>query len=376
MGLLNPPKDKEVVFSDITDNDSSTNKHGYIAKLSGDPDEFYNGQGQWAVPEGGVLPEGSAYIIIGGSASPSTNGASLVDAYNNHAKVSTPNGSALASGNRYTIFLLPGIYDLGGTTLTLDTYFIDIVGLSSNTGQTVFGAGIVNEGNTVILSTIAPITIDSIADSGAHDLEISNVCLKSNSNTNDSAITTAQTGFGSKLKVTNVLLRKVGGGNRITPWDKNFSGTWTDVRAWDTSRAFGVAVSGTITVNGTFTRCKANGLSFGYADSNNSTISGTFVDCEADGGGWSHGGGVSTLSGFFVRCRYVASSGTTSGMFGGTTGVLSGRFEDCLAKGGEAAWGAFDMTGVMLGCGGAAPSWDVTLISGVVNGCEFKGNIE
>jgi len=327
-------------------------------------------QGPQGIPGTGGFPNpGSAYIFIGGDADPLVNGTALQDAYV-FAKASTPNGAALATANRFTIFLLPGIYDLGAGTLTLDTLYIDLAGVSQNSGQMNFRSGVVeDEGETVIVSTVDPININSAADSGSHDISISNLCIKSVSAGNESAINTTQTGFGIKLKVTNVLLRKTGGGNRITPWDKNFSGTWTDVRAWDTSRAFGVAIAGAVTVAGFWLRCKAAGLSFGYADSADSSITGTFIDCEADGGGWSHGGGnVPTLSGVFLRCRYAASSGSTSGMFGGTTGILSGVFENCLAKNGFAAWGT-TLSGSIRGCGGANPAWSV--VSGTVLDNEF-----
>ena len=58
-----------------------------------------------------------------------TNGTNLLNAYDN-AKTLTPNGASLSATNRACIILLPGTYNVP-TSLTLDTEFIDIVGIGS-----------------------------------------------------------------------------------------------------------------------------------------------------------------------------------------------------------------------------------------------------
>lgn len=42
--------DSDIVFTDNTTNNSSTSKHGYLPKLSGDSTEFLNGDGEWVTP--------------------------------------------------------------------------------------------------------------------------------------------------------------------------------------------------------------------------------------------------------------------------------------------------------------------------------------
>lgn len=45
--------DSAVTFSDITTNDSSTTKHGFLRKLDGSSSHFLDGTGAWATPAGG-----------------------------------------------------------------------------------------------------------------------------------------------------------------------------------------------------------------------------------------------------------------------------------------------------------------------------------
>lgn len=46
------PAESEVTFTDITTNDSSTTKHGYLKKLDNTVTNFMNGTGAWSVPSG------------------------------------------------------------------------------------------------------------------------------------------------------------------------------------------------------------------------------------------------------------------------------------------------------------------------------------
>ena len=370
MGLNVFPSDRSINLSDITTANATSARHGFLPKLSNVVTEFLNGQGGFTTPAGGMATSGSAYAIIGGSASATTNGTSLTSAYTT-AKASTPQGAALAAGNRYTIFLLPGIYDLSAASLTLDTEFIDIVGLSTNTGQwNSYSGNLVDQGDTIITSSISPINITVASN---QDITIANVCLRTTTSGNDSCIATSQSGFLANLKVINVLCNYAGSGNRIMPWDKNFNGTWIDVRALLGTggagvRAFGASVASGVTVNGTFIRCKGGQNAWGGENSVSVTLSGTFIECEGGAASFAAGGsGTKTLSGTFVRCISTPSTGD---MFGAASGTLSGTFTDCIAPTGVNAWGA-TMSGTMRGCYGSDPSW--TSVTGSVLDCGFSG---
>lgn len=368
MGLNIPPSDQNIQLSDIVTANATIARHGFLKKLSNVATEYMDGSGNFSTPVGGMASSGSAYEIIGGSAVATTNGTQLLSAYVT-AQAATPQGAALATGNRYTIFLLPGVYDLGAGTLTLATEFIDIVGLSDDTGATwrsPAGESLTNEGDTVIKST-GPVV--SITAAAPQDLTVENVCVKLTT-AGASVAFGSPLGYGRNLKVVNVLIRETGGGTNPMTTNVGVSGTWIDVRHFDTGGLmFGASLGAAITVDGFFLRCKCVS-GFGVPFSGALTVSGTFIDCEADGGSFGGGGSAATMSGTFIRCRYVLVTGSAGGMFGGTTGILSGTFIDCGAA--NAAWGA-TFTGLAIGCYGADPAgWNTTgNLSGKVIGCDF-----
>jgi hypothetical protein len=53
IGSGGPITELDIEFSDIETLNASELMHGLLPKLSGDPDEFLNGVGEWAVPAGG-----------------------------------------------------------------------------------------------------------------------------------------------------------------------------------------------------------------------------------------------------------------------------------------------------------------------------------
>lgn len=319
---------------------------------------------------GGSL-SGDAYVMVGGSSVTLTNGQNLTLAYT-AAKLKTPHGAALSANNRYTIYLLPGVYDMGSGSLALDAQFIDLVGWSLNTGDTVIANTLVSQGDTIITSSGTPININV----ASHDITLANLCLRTTTGGSDSCIGTTQTGFGAELKVINVLLAYAGSGNRITPWDKNFSGYWQDVRAMDvsgstSSRAFGASVAGGVTVAGLWIRCKAEASAWGGENNVSVALSGTFIDNEAGAGSFCGGGagGTKTLSGTFLRNRNVVSAGA---FMGGADGTMSGYFEGNVGDVSFNNFGGGTMSGTMTGNSGtAAISW--TSVTGKLSGNNFPG---
>lgn len=321
---------------------------------------------------GGSL-SGDAYVIVGGSSIALTNGLNLLSAYT-AATSKSPHGNALAANNRYTIFLVPGVYDLGSGQLALSAQFIDIIGLSENTGDVKPTTSLTSQGDTIITSSDDPVSITS----AGQDITIGNLTLRTTTAGTDSCITTTEAGFGIALKVFNVLLAYGGAGNRITPWDKSFSGTWVDVRAYDiagssSSRAFGASVAGSITVGGTFIRCAAIASAWGGENNNGVTLSGTFIDCwggSASFCGTSNGG---TLSGTFVGNKQTGLLGVSAGAFmGSTAGTMSGYFQNNAGDVNFNNFGGGAMSGTMIGNSGtAAISW--SSVTGKIVGNNFPG---
>ncbi len=312
---------------------------------------------------GGLATSGSAYEIVGGSTIATNNWVALSNAYVT-AKAATPHGSALAAGNRYTILLLPGKYDLGAATFTLDTDFIDIVGLSQNSGPMVYTT-VTDFGDTLITSSGTTITLTG-GGSGTTDTALVNLCI--GTTTASSSSYAISGGFNSAFKCFNCFIVHTGSANppRAMPSDVNFNGTWVDVRCWN-QRNFGDALFSNITIAGTYIRCKGGDQCFGNSPNSVSTLSGTFIDCEADRGFGSGAGSI--LSGQFIRCRAIQSNATLGAMFGANNATLSGFFQDCSATDGNNAWGS-TMSGTMVGCIGGTVTW--TTATGTISGCYFS----
>src|ERR1043166_4804649 len=71
---------------------------------------------------------GSAYMVVEVTGDAVTNGSNLIAAYD-RAKVLMPHGQALSNANRAVVLIPPGRYDMTTGQLTLDTEFVDVVGL-------------------------------------------------------------------------------------------------------------------------------------------------------------------------------------------------------------------------------------------------------
>jgi len=319
---------------------------------------------------GGLGTSGSAYSIIGGAPIATNNWVSLSNAYV-VAKAATPHGAALSFNNRYTIFLLPGIYDGGSQTFTLDTEFIDLVGLSENTGTQTFlewaamPSNIPIYGDTLIKSSATTINVNNA--SGTHDITIANLALLTSGS--GSALTTTQGGFNSRFKVFNALLDGPNSSESM-PWDKYFNGTWIDVRCFR-ARAFGRSVSVPLDHAGIFIRCKGGNMLAGEGAA--TTISGTVIDCEAGDGSFGRNG--DTISGTLLRCRYnTLADAAGTGMFGGSTGTIMAAaiLEDCAANPAVAAFGG-SMSGTLISCSGKQPVWTTVGIVSKIIGCNFPG---
>lgn len=322
--------------------------------------------------------EGESYIIIGGTNTTTTaNGTQLINTYT-YAKTRTPYGGALGQTNRYTIFLLPGIYDLGSSTLTMDTEYIDLIGISPKTGTIFYDSTLaLDYGETIITSSSTTLVITGpLAAGNDQDITVANVCLRATSNTStDYCLGATREAWRKKFKLINVLLQRDGSPSPKYAFEpeKSLMGTFVDVRNFQ-DNSFGNTTSGSIELGGNFIRCKAGGYSFGAASTTGvCNLTGNFIDNEADGNSFGAGGsGAHILSGNFLRNRYVVVSTVASGMFGAGSGtpVTSGFFQDCVANT-ITSFGK-TMSGTMIGCKGTVA---FTTISGIIKACVFNGYI-
>ncbi len=252
-------------------------------------------------------------IVVETTASATTNGINLLAAYA-AAKALTPNGAALSATNRASVIIPPGVYDLGSgegyTPLTLDTEYVDLIGLTSDRkSQHIKGT--------------PPATNSGVIVQTADDVHVSNLYVKiltevnsANWNDTDSAAYFPSTSLSNTVVENCQFDGQVGskyGGKRLFSMRLyiEYSGTFNNCTGGEA--AFG----GGGTASGTFTNCTGGGSAFGGAGG---TASGTFTNCT--GGGDAFGGG-GTASGTFTNCTGGNSA------FGGAGGTASGTFTNC-----------------------------------------------
>lgn len=313
-----------------------------------------------------LFTNSSYYTFVGGQATDTANGTALVNAYA-AAKLLTPGGNALSTSNRHTLILLPGRYSVTDGALVLNTQFIDVIGLSTDTGPYQYtGSGPTEFGETIITSNGHTVGLT------VNDVILANLALLTSS-TSKFALNVSSSSATQRWQ--NLLIWNTSNvANPSMAPTLSPAGQYQDVRCWNES-AFGN--SNTTNASGIFYRCKAGSFSFGTAISSGSTCSGFFYDCEADGASFGTNG---TASGTFIRCKYVATEASASSMFGGA-GTASGYFEDCVANGvdgcfGNTASGTFvrcrsiRTTGGAVASGGAFGSGTTGVASGLFMYCE------
>ena len=270
-------------------------------------------------------------IVVETTSNAKTNGAALIAAYT-AAKALTPNGEELSATNRACVIIPPGNYDLDHgeddacVPLTLDTEFVDIIGLTTDRSlQQIYGTPEATNSGVIVQT--------------ADDVHVSNLYVKiltevesANWDDTDSAAYFPSTSLSNTV-VDNCQFDGQDGSNDEGPrlfsmrLYIEYSGTFNNCTGGNF--AFGGAGG---TASGTFTNCTGGGDAFGGGG----TASGTFTNCT--GGDNSFGGAGGTASGTFTNC----TGGDYS--FGGAGGTLSGQLYYCrlttgsfqtLAEGGK-----------------------------------------
>ena len=305
----------------------------------------------------GKLPyTGDAYIVVKTTSNAATNATNLRAAYT-AAKALTPNGSGLSATNRAVVFVPPGQYDLGASTFTMDTDYVDVVGLSTaREDQHIYRSS-----GHVLSQTAADVRIENLF------LHYTGTSTSINAYYPNATWNTSHNGSPPATTIRNCEFRVNSTSCRSMRSGVEYAGTYEDCLAGGLY-AFGYdgTASGTFTnctggngafgndgtASGTFTNCTGGNGAFG----NDGTASGTFTNCT--GGTFAFGGGLlGTASGDFTNCTGDTCAfggdflGTASGTFanctggdysfgGGTGGTASGTFNNCT--GGNDAFGGND----------------------------------
>ena len=304
-------------------------------------------------------------IVVETTSNAKTNGAALIAAYT-AAKALTPNGKELSATNRACVIIPPGNYDLDHgeddacVPLTLDTEFVDIIGLTTDRSlQQIYGTPeATNSG--VIVQTADDVHVSNLyvkilteVESANWDDTDSAAYFPSTSLSNtvvDNCQFDGQDGSndeGPRLFSMRLYIEYSGTFNNCTGGNFAFGGAGGTASGTFTSCTGGYnAFGGAGTASGTFTNCTGGGDAFGgggkasgtftnctggeAAFGGGSTASGTFTNCTGGGDAFGGGGG-GTASGTFTNC----TGGNYS--FGGGGGTASGTFTNCT--GGDYSFG-------------------------------------
>lgn len=258
------------------------------------------------------------FVVVQSADSATQNGTNLLAAYA-AAKLLTPNGAALSATNRASVIIPPGVYDLGSTALTLDTQYVDIIGLTSDyRSQHIKGTPAATNSGVIVQT--------------ANDVHISNLTAEiltaygtPNGDSTDSAAYFPSTNLNNTV-VENVYFK----GN-----DGSSSVLWSTRLATEYS--------------GTFTNCIGESAAFG------DIASGMFTDCT--GGNFAFGSGGAT-SGTFNHC--------TGGAFSFSDATPCASVATITLVAGGTGYTANDELTVVGGTGDAATIKVLTVNAGVI----------
>lgn len=276
---------------------------------------------------------GAAYVTPESGNDPLVNGTNLLQAYQT-AKALTPHGAPLSATNRVVVVVPPGLYDLGAAQLSLDTEFVDVIGLTTN-----------RESQRIIGTSSGAFT--GVLGQSADNVRIENLFVECVGETDGSAFTIGDpAAYFPNSNLPNTIVKNCRfEGNEFNPnsaysWgtrlEVTYSGTYENVvggfRLFDGSVA-----------SGTFINCSGGTFSF----ASGGTASGTFIDCTATDESFARSG---IASGVFINCK---SGDTSFGAFG----TASGTFKNCEA-------GTFSFGGGTSGAAGTANGTFIDCIGG------------
>lgn len=265
-------------------------------------------------------------IMVVTTNDPVQNGTNLKAAYA-EAKISTPYGQALSAVNRASVIVPPGVYDFGSTPLTLDTQYVDLIGLSA-------------ERSVQYIKGTPPYLNSGVIVQTANDVHISNLTVEilTTSEEPDMSASVSAAYFPStnldKTVIKNCnFIGSVDGEDGqafAMRYGIEYSGYFEKVKA----SAYSFGAGGT--ASGEFRFCESTDV---CAFGGEGVASGKFISCVGGEGAF---GGFGTASGYFVDC-----TATDFGFGGGGSGA-SGTFIRCI--GNSSCWGTLASTGRTYFC--------------------------
>ncbi len=308
------------------------------------------------IPNNAIPTNGSAYMVVGGSATATANWNQLTNAYLT-AQSATPHGSVLLTGNRYTIFLLPGVYDAGANTLNLSADYIDLVGLSPHAGMvsTINNSTTNNLGDTILQGSGVVISTPASVSTAQDDKMLANLTLYS---TGGVTFSPGAGGTGDRFQMRNVLITRPSYAQAMA--DVVYRGFFYQVCCINTY-AWGSGVTGS--PNAKYWYCVGGDNAWsGY----NGISDGKFYYCTAGRSGQPAFGAYGA-NGNYYHCQVIGG-----GAGFGSGGPFTGTAEYCSTSAGGFGGDGGTMTGTLIGCF-TSGAFSPTAISGTINNSSLGG---
>jgi len=356
---------------------------GYVvgSLWSLDDDTYYvctdatTGAAVWRVIQKAIGKSGYNYVVCESvQGDPIASGANLLAAKTTAEALATLNTAT--DINRVVVLIMPGLYDLDGNKLLIDTDFIDYVGIGHKTQIVLKDINKTVSVTDNINSLLKNVTIQAdddncifCNDNGLTNMKFIDIDFSEMETDVDlngywenckcvagfGIYTAASSGLGKEISGTFINCESQTNGFGYANVDDTFSlvisGTFKNCKC---SQGFGACfeIAG-LRLNGTFIDCVALQPSFGYANAQTIALDGIFTNCISEsvsGESFGHyevsGGSVNTsvdVSGTFKNCI----SGDLSFGSGTVNAVCSGNFDSCVAGG--ASFGDNDQGGIFSG---------------------------
>jgi len=274
-----------------------------------------------------ALAGGYKYVIVAEGTNNLARGSNLKAAY------STATTLGPTSSNRVVVLVPPGSYNLGATGLTMNTSYVDLIGLvpAQMTGKQVFTDSSGRQRSKTVANVQCPVLIYASASAGTLVQSVDYVRIESVILTN----TGSGVAYGPSVSGANTVLRHVSMSSTTDGDSVDYAGQYVDCVSGGCGFG-GSSHYGPGNVSGTFIDCVGGSGSFGgnlyVLGPSGPSASGTFIDCT--GGDFSFAGGEAEASGTFRGCVGGSDS------FGGTSGTADGTFIDCV--GGDNSFAGYD----------------------------------
>jgi hypothetical protein len=325
----------------------------------------------------GIFTSTPNFIYVTTGSSASANGINLLNAYTT-ATTLTPNTSALNSTNRTTLVLFPGNYNLGSSSLNLNTQYVDIIGLTRDASHVT----ITSSNSTATISQTANDVRCigfTVAGSGPGWSPNNNLSSTYWENVTFNSISANNlSGYFKNCKSTNTISGQGG----FVRQSGTASGTFIDCTGINTS--FGAAGGGFVgqssVISGIFINCTGTNAanSGGGFIGQNSTASGTFTNCTGKntgsvGGGFVGYGSGSKASGIFINCTGTDTT-AAGGSFTAPAAKITGKLYNCISNGSFARDSV--VSGIFYNCiGDSYTTGSGNQLSGQLYGCIAKTDI-